>query len=93
MASVAGLGKRQFLRRFKSAIGRTPVEYLQNMRIEHARNLLETTNATASEITWAVGYEDINTFRKLFRRLVGLTPNQYRERFNRAQPATESPDF
>ena len=91
MASEAVLGERQFLRRFKSATGRTPVEYLQNMRIEHARNLLETTNAPVSEITWSVGYEDINTFRKLFRRLVGLTPNQYRERFNRSHPAKERP--
>lgn len=86
IAGVAGLGERQFLRRFKSATGRTPVEYLQNMRIEHARNLLETTNAPVSEITWAVGYEDINTFRKLFRRFSGLSPSQYRERFNRSCP-------
>lgn len=54
-------------------------------------NLLETTNAPVSEITWSVGYEDINTFLKLFRRLVRLTPNQYRERFNRSHPAKESP--
>ncbi len=91
MASEAGLGERQFLRRFKSATGRTPVEYLQNMRIEHARNLLETTSAPVSEITWSVGYEDINTFRKLFRRLAGLTPNQYRERFNRSHPVMANP--
>ncbi|MBU1568165.1 MAG: helix-turn-helix domain-containing protein [Proteobacteria bacterium] len=91
MASKAGLGERQFLRRFKSATGRTPLEYLQNMRIEHARNLLETTSSPVSEITWSVGYEDINTFRKLFRRSVGLTPNQYRERFNRSLPVMDCP--
>lgn len=87
MAAVAGLGERQFLRRFKSATGRTPIEYLQQLRIEEARHLLETTNRTVSDITWSVGYEDLNTFRRLFQKKVGLTPGQYRQRFNRSQSA------
>lgn len=90
MAAIAGLGERQFLRRFKSATGKTPVEYLQHLRIEQARHLLETTSSSVSEITWSVGYEDINTFRKLFRRALGLTPNQYRERFTNSRPAIEA---
>lgn len=92
MAEIARLSERQLVRRFKTATGKTPIEYLQNLRIEQARHLLETTTSSVSDITWSVGYEDINTFRKLFRRSIGLTPNQYRERFNRSQPAMERED-
>jgi len=82
MADLASLSERQFLRRFKAATGKTPIGYLQNIRIEQARNLLEMTSLPIGEITWSVGYEDVNTFRKLFRRLVGVSPSQYRQRFS-----------
>lgn len=88
LASRAGLGERQFLRRFKSATGKTPVQYLQTLRLEEARRLLESGNAPVSEVTAAVGYEDVTTFRRLFTRHLGLSPNEYRRRFRyRPTPA------
>lgn len=81
MTVVAGLEERTFLRRFKAATGLRPVEYVQHLRVGKARGLLEFTRRTTDQIAWAVGYEDPSTFRKLFQRIVGLTPSQYRARF------------
>ena len=83
LATRATLGERQFLRRFKAATGKTPVQYLQNLRLEQARHLLECGNTPVSDITAAVGYEDVTTFRKLFQRSLGMSPNEYRRRFGR----------
>ncbi len=80
-ASVAGLSERHFKRRFKKATGDTPIKYLQKLRIEKAKLLLETTRKSVSEIAWEVGYEDANFLRKLFRRVTDITPNAYREKF------------
>lgn len=87
MAQEAGLSERQFIRRFKAATGTTPIRYLQEIRIAKARTLLETTSESIAEITWSVGYEDVNSFRKLFRKHTGLSPNAYREKFRRSASA------
>jgi len=81
MAAKAGLGGRTFLRRFSAATGLRPTEYVQHLRVGKARELLELTKLTIDEITWKVGYEDPGAFRKLFLRLIGLTPGEYRRRF------------
>ncbi len=81
LADLAGLGLRTFTRRFKKATGDTPLVYLQRLRISKARTLLETTDHTVSEITWATGYEDVSSFRRLFARTTGLSPAAYRKRF------------
>lgn len=88
LAALAGLGERQFLRRFKAATAKTPVQYLQDLRIEQARHLLESGNVPVSDITSAVGYEDVTTFRRLFHRNIGLSPNEYRRRFGRVAAMT-----
>ncbi|MFH0783933.1 MAG: helix-turn-helix domain-containing protein [Pseudomonadota bacterium] len=75
------LGERTFVRRFKKATGDSPLEYLQRLRIEAARKLLETTAESIEEITLRAGYEDISSFRKLFKRHTGLSPSAYRKRF------------
>jgi transcriptional regulator GlxA family with amidase domain len=82
LAERAGLGERTFMRRFKKATGDSPLEYLQHLRIQTARQLLESTRKTIEEITWQSGYEDISSFRKLFRRTTGLSPSAYRQRFS-----------
>lgn len=76
-----GFGVRNFKRRFKDATGYTPLTYLQTLRLEKAKLLLESTRMTLDSITYTVGYEDGNSFRRLFRERVGLLPAAYRKKF------------
>ena len=81
MAREAGLEERTFLRRFKAATGVKPTEYAQCVRVEKARELLQFTKRPVDQIAWSVGYEDAAAFRRVFARLVGLSPGDYRRRF------------
>lgn len=73
--------ERSLKRRFKAATGCTLIEYLQKLRIEQAKRLLETDDLPVDDISIDVGYEDASFFRRLFKRLTGLTPSQYRRMF------------
>jgi transcriptional regulator GlxA family with amidase domain len=81
MVRWSGLAPRTFKRRFKAATGHAPIDYVQRTRVERAKRMLETGDASVEEISWAVGYEDPASFRRLFKRLTGLTPGAYRQRF------------
>ncbi len=81
MAARAKLGERTFLCRFRKATGLKPNEYVQHVRIGKAREALEFSAQSISEIAWKVGYEDQGAFRKIFSRIVGLSPGEYRKRF------------
>ena len=81
MVRRSGLPQRTFKRRFKSATAHTPIAYVQRIRVERAKRLLETSSEPIEEISWAVGYEDPASFRRLFKRITGLTPGGYRQRF------------
>jgi transcriptional regulator GlxA family with amidase domain len=83
LAGDAGLSSRHFKRRFKQATGESPLEYLQRVRIEQAKQRLETTRDTMNEITWQIGYEDSSSFRRLFKKFTGLAPRAYRDKFSR----------
>lgn len=74
--------RRNFVRRFKQATGITPIEYLQRTRLEGAKKLLEKTNQSISEVMYNSGYNDVKSFRQLFKKGVGLTPKEYRDKFN-----------
>jgi len=87
IAEKFGMSPRNFKRRFKNATGDTPINYLQRVRIESAKKQFETTRKTVSEITYTVGYEDSNSFRKLFKKYTSLSPNVYRKRFSRISRA------
>jgi len=78
---LSGLAERTMKRRFKHATGVSLRDYVQNLRVENARQLLETTNEPIDEISFRVGYEDVSFFRRLFRRRTGLTPARYRRMF------------
>jgi len=73
---------RSLERRFKQAVGFTPLGYLQQIRVETAKGLLEEGGRNFNEITYQVGYEDIPFFRKVFVRLTGLRPKEYQQRFS-----------
>lgn len=80
-ATRAGLSPRHFKRRFKQATSENPLFYLQQIRLEAAKNRLETTKDNMEEITRQVGYEDSSTFRRLFKKYTSLSPREYRDKF------------
>lgn len=82
IAGKFGVSPRQFIRRFKKATGEPPLVYLQMTRIENAKRQLEISEDSVNEITWRVGYEDINSFRRLFKKHTGLSPREYRNKFS-----------
>lgn len=84
LASVVAMAKipeRTLKRRFKQATGTTLIDYLQNLRIEEAKRLLEQGEMPVDEISFAVGYEDASFFRRIFKRRTSLTPREYRRMF------------
>ena len=81
LATKFGVSRRSLERRFKQATGVTPLGYLQQLRVEKAKRLLEAGNFSFNEITYQVGYEDISFFRKIFIRLTGLRPKEYQSKF------------
>lgn len=81
MTALSGLSERTFKRRFTKATGFTPLEYVQTLRIEEAKHILETTDDAVDTIVARVGYDDPASFRRLFKRLTGVTPGRYRQRY------------
>lgn len=74
--------RRNLVRRFKQATGITPIEYLQKTRIEAAKNLLENSGYSITEVMMESGYNDVKSFRSLFKKNVGMTPKMYRDKFS-----------
>lgn len=81
LAEVGRLGKKTLQRRFRKATGETPRLYMQKLRIETAKRILESADRTFNEITWEVGYNDASSFHKAFKLETGLTPIDYRNKF------------
>jgi transcriptional regulator GlxA family with amidase domain len=76
----SGLPERTFKRRFARATGYSPIEYVQRIRVEQAKLRLERTSEPVDAISYAVGYEDPASFRRLFKRVTGVTPGAYRRK-------------
>lgn len=90
LAAWLAVSERTLNRHFKRAIGLSPLAYLQNLRIEVAKRLFESRHIGLDEVSRRVGYEDLSTFRQLFRRKTGLSPREYQGQFARAcVPASE----
>lgn len=82
IAEHLAMGSRNFKRRFKQATSKTPLSYLQQLRIEASKHQLEMTHLPSHEIIWKVGYEDLSSFRRLFKKTTGLTMDNYRKQFS-----------
>ena len=87
MAKLSGLPERSFKRRFEQATGMSPLEYVHTLRLEEAKQMLESGDLPIEAIANEVGYEDAGFFSRLFRRSVNLTPAQYRKRFGSMRKA------
>lgn len=81
MAGDANMSLRNFIRRFEKATGNTPLEYLQRVRVEAAKKMLEKGKLGIEQVARQCGYEDMNFFRKIFRRHVAMTPQEYQQKY------------
>jgi len=82
VATTFAVGRRNLERRFKKATSNTVVEYIQRVKIEAAKISLETSRDNVNEVMYSVGYSDIKAFRTTFKKITGLSPLEYRNRFN-----------
>jgi len=81
LANFVNIGRRTFERRFKEATNNTPVEYIQRVRIEAAKKFFEASRKNVSQVMYDVGYTDTKAFRDIFKKITGLTPIEYRNKF------------
>ncbi|WDP89356.1 MAG: helix-turn-helix domain-containing protein [Desulfobacter sp.] len=81
VAREVGISPRHFKRRFKKATGEPPLKYLQRVRVDAAKERLETTRESIDKITWAVGYKDVSSFCRLFKQHTQISPRAYRDKF------------
>jgi transcriptional regulator GlxA family with amidase domain len=84
LASMLALGRRNLERRFKKATANTVVEYIQRVKIEAAKMSLESSRQNVNEVMYKVGYTDTKAFRTTFKRITGLSPVQYRNKYTPA---------
>jgi len=83
LSSRFSMARRNFDRRFIHATGNTPVEYLQRVRIEAAKKSFETSRKTINEVMYEVGYLDTRAFREVFRKITGISPIEYKRKYNK----------
>lgn len=83
LAARFAIGRRNFDRRFIKATGNTPIEYAQRVKVEAAKKAFETTRKTINEVMYEVGYSDVKAFREVFRKITGVSPLGYRNRYNK----------
>ena len=83
LSSRLSVGRRNFDRRFIKATGNTPLEYSQRVKVESAKKAFETTRKTISEVMYEVGYSDVKAFREVFKKITGVSPLEYRSKYNK----------
>lgn len=89
LSSKFAVGRRNFDRRFIKATGNTPIEYAQRVKIESAKKAFENTHKNISEVMYEVGYSDVKAFREVFRKITGISPLEYRNKYNKDLVAYE----
>lgn len=83
LAGILALGRRSLERRFKKATANTITEYIQRVKVEAAKKSLETTRKTINEVMYEVGYNDTKAFRNTFKKVTGLSPIEYKNKYNK----------
>lgn len=83
LSAKFSVGRRNFDRRFIKATGNTPIEYSQRVKVESAKKSLENSRKTINEIMYEVGYSDVKAFREVFRKITGMSPVEYKGRYNK----------
>jgi len=83
LSSQFAVGRRNFDRRFIKATGNTPLEYSQRVKVESAKKSFESTRKTINEVMYDVGYSDVKAFREVFRKITGISPLEYRNKYNK----------
>lgn len=83
LSSKFSVGRRNFDRRFIKATGNTPIEYSQRAKVESAKKAFETSRKTINEVMYQVGYSDVKAFREVFRKITGMSPLEYRSKYNK----------
>jgi transcriptional regulator GlxA family with amidase domain len=83
LSSKFAISRRNFDRRFIKATGNTPLEYSQRVKIEMAKKALENSRKTINEVMYEVGYSDVKAFREVFRKITGMSPLEYKEKYNK----------
>lgn len=83
LSSRFSVGRRNFDRRFIKATGNTPLEYAQRVKIESAKKTLESSRKTINEVMYEVGYSDVKAFREVFRKITGMSPIEYKGKYNK----------
>lgn len=83
LATRFAIGRRHFERRFKKATNNTPVEYIQRVKMEAAKKHLESSRKNVNEVMYEVGYSDTKAFRTIFKKITGLSPIDYKNKYNK----------
>jgi len=83
LAAVATMGRRSFERRFRQATNNSVLEYVQRVKIEAAKRQFESSRKNINEVMYDIGYTDTKAFRDLFKKITGLTPVEYRNKYNK----------
>ena len=83
LSSKFAVGRRNFDRRFIKATGNTPIEYAQRVKIESAKKAFEATHKSINEVMYEVGYSDVKAFREVFRKITGMSPLEYKGKYNK----------
>lgn len=89
LASLMHVSRRTFERRFKEATNNTPIEYLQRVRMEAAKKFFEVSRKNVADVMYDVGYTDTKAFRDIFKKVTGLTPIEYRNKFAKVRGSAE----
>ncbi len=83
LADLCTVGRRSFERRFKKATNNTVAEYIQRVKVEAAKRSFENSRKNINEVMYDVGYTDTKAFRTIFKKITGLTPIEYRNKYNK----------
>ncbi|HYD19838.1 MAG TPA: helix-turn-helix domain-containing protein, partial [Flavipsychrobacter sp.] len=83
LANMIALGRRSFERRFKKATSNTVAEYIQRVKVEAAKKELEASRKNVNEVMYELGYSDIKAFRTTFKKITGLSPIAYRNKYSK----------